>query len=68
MVTVLLIVVLVGLAVATWEVASSRRGRRDDTRSQLDALSRVVEPQRRRMLAPRSDDGLDGGDGLDPLE
>ncbi len=48
MVTVLVIVVLVGLGVALFEIVSSRRSRQADTRAQLDALSRVVEPQRRR--------------------
>lgn len=47
MVVVLLLIVVVGLGVALLEVASSRRATRRDTRSQLDALSRVVEPQRR---------------------
>ena len=48
MVTVLVIVVLVGLGVALFEILSSRRSRQADTRAQLDALSRVVEPQQRR--------------------
>lgn len=48
MVTVLVIVVLAGLGVALFEILSSRRSRQADTRAQLDALSRVVEPQRRR--------------------
>ena len=48
MVTVLVIVVLVGLGVALFEILSNRRSRQADTRAQLDALSRVVEPQRRR--------------------
>lgn len=56
MIVVLLIfVVVVGLGVALFEFFSVRRQRKQDTRSQLDALSRVVEPQRR----PR--DGSSGG-------
>lgn len=70
MVTVLVVVVFVGLGVALYEVASSRRRRDGDTRAQLDALSRVVDPQRRGRR-DRRDDVADAApprpvDGVEP--
>lgn len=55
MIVVLIIVVVIGLGVALFEIAVSRRRHKDDTRAQLDALSRVVEPQRRKRRDRRSD-------------
>lgn len=63
MVTILVVVVVVGLAVALFEFASSRRRARQDTRAQLDALSRVVDPRRRRS---RTDEGPAGGGSSEP--
>lgn len=60
MVAVLIVVVVVGLGVALYEILTSRRGRRADTRAQLDALSRVVEPQRRRDDRRSAATGIDG--------
>ena len=55
MIVVLLIVVVLGLGVALYEIAMSRRRRADDTRAQLDALSRVVDPTRRKRGDGRTD-------------
>ena len=62
MVTILVIVVVLGLAVALYEFAASRRRGSRDTRSQLDALSRVVEPQRPKSSRPPSDDAATDAD------
>lgn len=64
MVVFLVVVVLVGLAVALYEVASSRRRGAGDTRAQLDALSRVVEP-RGRPRGVHADDDPDPGETVD---
>lgn len=46
MVVLLVVVVLLGLGVAVWELLASRRAARRSTRAQLDALRRVVDPER----------------------
>ena len=70
MVTILVIVVVVGLGVALYEIAASRRRSHRDTRAQLDALSRVVEPQRRtrRGASGGRADGADDGSSNPPLD
>lgn len=46
MVVLLVAVIVLGLGVAVWEIAAARRAARRSTRAQLDALRRVVDPDR----------------------
>lgn len=46
MVVLLVAVIVLGFGVALWEILAARRAARRSTRAQLDALRRVVDPDR----------------------
>lgn len=46
MVVLLVAVIVLGIGVAVWEILAARRAARRSTRAQLDALRRVVDPDR----------------------